>query len=682
MKKKIFYISAVLLLAEVSLKSKHAYSESEYIIQPHVIEKEKLPVNVTRTALNWHVVDHIAEGQADVGIIYGDNFDIGTIYGDHRKENIFLNLTYTVSSKVEQSLSDDQIFTSDYQGKYLQFKTATKNNEIILTETSPQTMMGMGLQMSFTGSCSVLDPNAPPDKQCAFTPSLITDRNSIDPKYFVPTRIEQKGNIGDEISEKSIAVLAQPGFQSRGADGQYIGLDLYLPNIGATPGNSISDTSSMKRKEKIENTALAGYSRVRKIIRSNYAKSVMGVTVHGFGGVWDGDNIEINMPLAAGAQILPDVDPSLVGSDKKANTNINNNLFNAASNTRLPDNSWTIYQAGLGSADHASVQDGLAVLPRAYFNTLWLGLSPVRETSSSYRFYYDPVGPERVLTHVGGEGGASANISFLSATDQQTINSQALDEFYVQAYLTMYARDVNFIGITTLNYETVYYPHLSYSGNLTGTSYAWRYYTGLLFTDIIKSYIGTDYTRHFWKNWLYTGAVIGYLNPDQDYYSRLESELSRRIGTWRKNTASVFTGFRYAFDRQDKDDMLDLTDYLRDPVDNVFNIGVGLNLNSWAEVKVAYNVGDVLPDSVDSSWSVSGNIKASDYIILQAFFTPYTSQESYGCSASIDLESILSKKANLMLGWKHQTYEYGSDPFDHQMTTEHDYYTLGFSYRW
>lgn len=438
-------ISVVILLVELLIKPEFAHSENEYIIQPYAIEKEKLSERATKTALNSHVFDHTTEGQVDVGVIYGDNIEVGMIYGDHRKENISLNFLYTVISEVEQSLSDDQVFTSDYRGKYLQFKTATKNHEITLTETSPQTMMGMSLQMSFTGSCSVLDPNADPDRQCSYIPSLITDRNSIDPKYFVPTRIEQKGNIGDEISEKSLAILTRPRFQSCGADGQYIGFDLYLHNIGAIPGNSISDTSSVERKEKIENTAFTGYSRIRKIIKSNYAKSVMGVTVHGFGEVWDGDNIEINMPLAVGAQVLPDVIPSLVGSDKKADTNINNNLFNAANNTSLPDNSWTIYQAGLSASDHVAVQDGVAILPTPYFNTLWFGLSPVRETSSSYRFYYDPVGQERVLTYVGGEGWASADISFLSATNHQIVNSQTLDEFYIQAYLGIYARDVNLI---------------------------------------------------------------------------------------------------------------------------------------------------------------------------------------------------------------------------------------------
>lgn len=204
----------------------------------------------------------------------------------------------------------------------------------------------------------------------------------------------------------------------------------------------------------------------------------------------------------------------------------------------------------------------------------------------------------------------------------------------------------------------------------------------MLLSDIIKAYVGTDYTRHFWKNWLYTGAVIGYLNPDQDYYSRLESELSRKIGTWKKNTASVFTGFRYAFDRPDKDDMLELTDYLRDPIDNVFNVGISLNFNSWAEVKTAYNVGGVLPDSVDSSWSVSGNVKVNDYLSFQAFFAPYTNQESYGCSVSLSAVNTDAEKADLTLGWKRHTYEYGRDPFDHQMTRAHDYYTLSFTYRW
>jgi hypothetical protein len=472
----------------------------EYIAAPRIIQNEKFSPHMTKIRLNGDMIDHTTKGHLNLGMVYGDSLNVNTVYGDNRNENLRLNALYRLKSEVEQSLSSKQVFTSDQQGDYFQLTTVTKNQQIVLTQSEPQTMQGMAVQMSFTGSCSAL-PNANqtanPNQQCAFTPSLITDRNSLDSKFFVPTRIVQSGNFADPVSDKTLAMLAQSGFQSIGENGQRVGIDLYAPNMGATPGNSSGNTSNITRVDNIKNIPLLGYSRVRKIIKANHNESVMGVTIHGLGGAWDGDNAGINFGVGAGAQLLPDVIPELAGSDDKANTNINGNLLNAAANTRIPENSWTIYQAGMGAADHASIKKGVLDTPIAHFNTVWLGLSPVRRTSVSSRFQYEATGAEQTLLTAGGEGGQLGNIAFVSASNQQTINSMILSNFYIQAYLTRFARDVNLVTTVEQNYKTTYHPHLSYSGNITGSNFAARYYTGLLMLNALKPYVGADYTQHF-----------------------------------------------------------------------------------------------------------------------------------------------------------------------------------------
>jgi len=346
---------------------------------PRIIPKEKLPPHVTTTPLNGQKINHTTNGA----------INSSTIWGAERSENLYLNAIYTLDSEVEQSLSRDQIFTSDYQGHYLQMMTVNKGHHITLTGTAPQTMQGEIMQMSFTGTCSALPGlgSNDPNRQCTFIPALVTDRDSIDPLFFMPIRMEQLGDYGDEISNETLDTLKQPGFQNVGEHGEGVGIDWYFPNIGSQPGNSDSTVSNMSRIEQINTLPLLGYARVRKIIKTNHAKSVMGLTIHGIGTVWENENADVNLALGAGAQLLPDVIPSLAGSDKKVNTNINLNLFNAANNTRLPKNSWTIYQARIGSAHHTSIKNGVKVMPNAHFNSLWLGLSPVRESRFSSRFF-------------------------------------------------------------------------------------------------------------------------------------------------------------------------------------------------------------------------------------------------------------------------------------------------------
>lgn len=677
MKYKSLKVFLVLMLFTISQSA--LSSPPEYITPPQLIKNEKFSPRMTKIRLNGDTIDHTTQGHFNLGTVYGDSLNIDTVYGNNRNENLRLNALYSLKSEVKQSLSRDQVFTSDQQGGYFQLMTATKNQQIVLTQSSPQTLQGMRIQMSFTGSCSVLanaNQAVNPNQQCSFTPSLITDRNSIDPTLFVPTRIIQSGKLGDPVSDKTLAILAQSGFQSLGENGQRVGVDLYAPNMGATSGNSTSNTSNVSRVDNIKNIPVLGYSRVRKIIKANHDEAVMGVTIHGLGGAWDGDNAGINFGIGAGAQLLPDVIPELAGSDNKVNTNINNNLLNAAANTRLPENSWTIYQAGMGAANHSSMKEGVLDVPIAHFNSVWLGLSPIRQTSLSSEFHYEATGEEKTLISTGGEGGKLDNIALVSSSNQQTINSMMLDKSYAQAYLTWLTRDVNLVTTIKQNYKTTYYPHLSYSGNVTGSSFAARYYTGLLLIpNKPRPYVGVDYTQNFLTSWIIHGSAILYpTNSDMDYFSRLDGNLSRRVNLWDKNSVTFFSGVRYAPNRKSN------TDYLNDPINNFLNVGTRFNVADWAQLEVAYNLGSVLPVSIPSSWSANGRIKINRYLSFGAFLIPYTKQKTYG--SSVTLSSGTIPEATLALGWQRQIINYGTDAFEHKLMTAYDFYNLNFSLNW
>ncbi len=653
---------------------------TEYITAPKLIQSENLSTRITKFFLNGHQINHTTQGSLNLGMLYGDSLKINSFYATNRNEDLQLDALYTIKNQVEQSLSTTQVFSSDQQGAYFQFQTATKNQQIVLTQSSPQTMQGMQIQMSFTGACSNLkDTNKTvnSNQQCAFTPSLVTDKTSIDPKFFIPTQIQQFSALGDPISNKTSTILAQPNFQSVGKNGEIVGIDIYTPNVGAIAGNSQSDTSQLSRQTHIKNIPLLGYSRIRKVIKANHKEAVIGLTIHGFGGVWDNDNAEVNFGLSAGAQLLPDVVPDLIGGNEKVDTNINNNLWNAAANIRLPENSWTIYQAAIGGAKHPSLQDGLVEMPAAHFNSFWVGLSPVRRISITSDFEYVATGSEKTLLTTGAEGGKQDNISFVSSSNQQTIDSESelVKDYYIQSYLTEFARDVNFISTTEIDYKTTYYPHLSYSGNLTGSDFVARYYTGLLLANNLKPYLGADYTQQFWQDWRIHGSAIVYLqNSDRDYFSRLDANFSRQFSLWDKTSVTAFSGFRYALNRSGNNNLLN------NPINNFVNLGLRLNTTNWLQLEVAYNLGGLLPVSIDSSLSANGQLKINQHVSLSAFLSPYSNQKSYG--AFVTLNTQTKPEVSVNLGWQHRQINYGNDPFEHPLKTEHDFWSMNISFNW
>ncbi|MCK5924597.1 MAG: hypothetical protein KAG10_01750, partial [Methylococcales bacterium] len=348
------------------------------------------------------------------------------------------------------------------------------------------------------------------------------------------------------------------------------------------------------------------------------------------------------------------------------------NLLNAANNTRLPLNSWTIYQAGLGAADHPTTENGIRIKPVAYFNTFWLGLSPVRESSFSFETRQEFTGAEKIIINAGGEGGKLDNVSFVSAVNDQKTTSGQLESFYVQAYLQFLNRDMNLISTTKLNYTTTYYPHLSYSGNVTGSNFAARYYGGVILSKHMKPYIGADYT-HNWKGWAFHGNAIYYYNQNQEYYSHAEGSLSKNFNIWKGYGLTLHSSARYAFERR-------VQQFLEEPIDNFVDAGVSLNFSHWATLGASYYFGDLLPDSIESAWKYNASLRPWKYIAFSAFFSPYNSQHTYGASMSIN-SATHPERVALTLGWQHQVYEYGEDAFGEDLKSEHDVFSANINFQ-
>ena len=624
--------------------SKLSNLNSDYIIPPTIAPKEKIHPFTTTLPLNGIPISHLTEWE-----LYG-----GATFGDDTNTSISAGGIVKVDGKITESLTKDNIYTVDQKGDYLQLQRIRETREVAVTRNEPHTMLGMQMQMSFTASCLVGEDIE--GKKCSYTPGLITDRDSLDPDFLLPTRIVQTANMNEVVTPESLAYMQLPGFQA-GANGQQVGLDLYFPNSGAFPGNTQGNQVFYQRKEEINNTQIGLYSKVRQIVKANHDKAVIGRTIRGFGLVTDSDNLLLNSAVQLGNLVLPDVKPHLQGSSKKVNTNINKNLFLAANNVRIPTSSYTFYHAGIGYAD--SLKPGIkrkSQIPRARFNSFWVGISPIIDRRIEKINRYKPTGKQRIIADGGGEGGVDSNVDLLSVVNGENFSANEVEDFYGQIYLTNFAQDVNLVTGNRFVEDIKYYPHISFTGNLQGSVDSWKYYTGVIGGKTIKAYAGSDYTRKFGNLNISTGA-IGYINPDRDYYSQIFSTISQKIGFSKKNNLILSSRFNYALDRENRIGQIQS----KAPASFV-TVGARANFGNVSLGLTNY-FDDIFPNSVEKALRTDLTINFGKSFRLSGYYTPIneaSSRSRYGAAAQLRLGGKYNSPT-ISLSWTNNFYDLGKD---------------------
>ncbi len=618
--------------------------DPNYLIPPRIAPKERINPLTTSLLLNGIPISHLTEWEI-IGL---------TSFGEDQNGSLDYNGILKIHSQIQESLTRDNIFTVEQTGSYVQLQTLRTSREVTTLRKEPQTLLGTQIQMSLVGSCIL--PNTPSDQQCTYTPGLVTDRNSIEPDFFVPTRINQTSNLGDVVTPESLAVMSLPGFQ-RGANGQEIGMDLYFPNAGALPGNNTGDTSVVTREENNQNTPTGFYSTVRQIVKANNEKAVIGRTIRGYGFILNDPNLALNSIFQLGNTVLPDANPKITGGKNPVNPNINRNLFAAANNTRLPVNSFAIYHAGVGEAKSPTNITNLNQVPNATFNSIWIGFSPVtfRRIESINR--YEPIGSQRVLANAGAEGGINSNVSLLSSVNGQEFSTANLQNFYTQIYVSNFQQDVNFVDGSRLTETTIYHPHFSFTGNITGSQNVFKYYTGVITGDIIKAYLGGDFTHRTTNGWTYSAGAIGYINPDREYYSQLVGSVSKRIPVNRTTNFVLSTGVNYALDREST-----IGSTISISPGSSVTTGVRLNMNSVSLGLVNY-FGDILPNSIANTLLADLELQLSKNFSLSAYYTPInetSSRSRYGTRAQLKLGNDYNSPS-LSLSWNNNEYNFGRD---------------------
>ncbi|GAX34638.1 hypothetical protein [Nodularia sp. NIES-3585] len=628
-------------------------AEQEYIIPPRVADEQKIHPRTTTIPLNGVLINHLTDRQ----------FSVGSSFSNNQNTTFDINGLFKLNGQVKENLTTNNIFTVDQIGEYLQLQTLRQKREITVDLREPRTMLGTQIQLSMTGSCIL--PGGNPDQICTYVPGLKS--GEINPDTLTPSRIFQTAQVGDVVETETLTAIREPGFQS-GANGQEVGIDLLLPNTGSFPGNSDGNQLSISRREEIENTPAATYSRLRQIVKVNDREAVMGRTVRGFSFILNDDNTLLNTALQLGYNFLPDIVPNIASSENRVNSNVNNNLFLAANNARLPASSLTAYHGGIARAQSVPLRAvNLSQVPAATFNSIWLGASPIVKRRSDITNRLEQISPQTVLTSGGGEGGYDSNVSFFSNINNQTFAAVDLQNYYTQVYVTMFNQEINNVTSNRYREETKYAPHLSFTGNVTGTQEAVRYYTGVISADEIKAYGGVDFSRNTSNGWNFSGGVIGYINPDIDYYSQITGSVGRRIRFSRNSNLVISTGVNYAFDRETR------------PNDFVNSMTLRARAN-FGNVWFGFTnyFGDIIPDSVKNTLVTSFGIQFNNNFSLSAYYNPLNENASrsvYGAGARFRLGTN-QNSPTLNLSWRNNEYDYGRDSADNELKINENIFTV------
>ncbi|MBW4510798.1 MAG: hypothetical protein KME64_30430 [Scytonematopsis contorta HA4267-MV1] len=647
-------------LAEEKLVDNNV-QDSNFIKPPTVAVNQKVNPFTTTFPLNGMTVNHLKESELSVETNFGDEINTTFDY----------NGLFKIDNQIRESLTKDNIFTLEQTGSYIQLQTIRTRNEVTLTTKEPQTLLGTEIQLSLTASCLFGTGNS--NQQCTYTPGLFTDKDSIDPDTLLPRRIIQTSNVGDILTPESIAAIREPGFQS-GANGQNVGVDIFFSNSGGFFGNNQSSRSSVRREENNRNSPAGFYSTVRQIVRANDKEAVIGRTVRGFGFIANDKNALLNSAVQLSGLILPDMVPEIEGSGNPVNTNINQNLFLAANNVRLPANSFTFYHGGVGRAQTPLSGGSLNQLPPGIFDSVWIGVSPVTKRSLSNSSRYETIGSRQVLASAGGEGGVESNVNLTSLVNGQAFSNSNLDNFYGQVYLTMFNQEANFISTSKYTEDINYYPHISISGNITGYNDVWRYYGGIIGGEKLNAYIGTDYTKNTLNGWNYSVGGIFYTNPDTDYYSQVQGSVSKTFTLGGNNNLVLSSGLNYALNRK-----MEIGGTIFDSPASSVTLGARANLGSFSLGLVNYFDG-ILPNSIGNTLLADLTIKFSENFILSAYYTPInenSSRSRYGVQAQFKFGDN-DKSSSLNLSWTNNEYDFGSDPGGNKLDVSNNVFKVLF----
>ena len=398
-------------------------------------------------------------------------------------------------------------------------------------------LLGFNLDLSLTGRC--IPPGSSVDDFCTYTPGFSTDPSLVNPDTLVPAAFVFTSEFGQVIPEAVHRSLFAPGFQ-RGADvpgGPLVGADLDIVNAGFAAFPRIPLSGSRHEETHLRFVPTAAF--IEQTLSTNSIEAAATRTTRAFvlPARDEIDGAYLAMQLAA--WVLPSVNETVGYMDGTPNGSVSNNLFNSLNNARVPTGSYTIFQTGRANVVHSTTPPrSAAETPVAQYTGFWMGMSPVRKVRTTQRLQFIQTG-DRVSVNDPNfdEGGLGtpfgdlldSGISLIDESNQSVtnVNLQNVDDLYVQLGLDATRQDAVRRLTTTDTTDYRLAPHLSFNGNRTGGETVLRYYTGLIFSEEINAYVGTDFTLATESGWNAYARLDLYSAPDIDYRSEAELRGSR-----------------------------------------------------------------------------------------------------------------------------------------------------------
>jgi hypothetical protein len=626
--------------------------DPRYQLAPRPVNIKQLNPALTRTVINDVPLTHQTQIEVTGGIDTGDRTNT----------NISLNATRLDNPTAQESVSNNRIYRTEYNSNYSQLRTVRQQRDITTTTISPQIVSGFRQQISFVGDCITgVGPATGAKQLCTYLPGLKTDESSIDPKTLIPRRFLAPSKFGDVVTSESLLAITAPGFQG-GANGQFLGLDLYFPKVGTQA--SEDKNPNFERFESISNVPAISIGQTNQVILANGRETAIARTVHGYNYVLNDRNSGWMAGLQAATALLPNVEPFLPSGKKGGSVEVDRSLLLAANNNRIPENSLTSYYGGIGSGLTPTNRNAST----STYRGIWFGFSPVTDRQVLSSDALENISAERTIQSAGGEGGVDTDTSVTVVANNESFNSAGISNAYIQTYLTRYERDAIGRNSSTIRERTSYQPHISATGNVTTLDSVLRYYTGVILnlnqassaTNTHKAYVGVDYFKVEPNGFSYNLAAIGYANPDPDYYSKLTINATKQIPLGKNPAYSleVSSNLNYVLDGAKVFDAVNFRS-----ASSFLSFSARTNLSD-VSLGTTYYMSTTLPNSIGNLLSTNASWRVSPGLTLSGYYTPVNdnaARSPFGASANIRLGSS-STSPTLSLSWNRNETDLGVNP--------------------
>ncbi len=610
-------------------------ADPRFIIPPSELDPAIVDPFSTQFVLNGNKISHFTQTIVKTGYESG-NF---------RTSDLNFDVYKVIKAENVQSVTNDVVLRVDSKIETVGVRSIERERDITVAVAKPQTLLGVRQQVSLDGDC--LDGSG---RTCTFLPGIKIDESNLN-RQLQPTGVTITSQFGDVIDPASVAATREPGFQG-GANGANYGVDLNVPAIGlVTTPWSENPRLTGSRREDLTSTVAVNYTRMNQNFATNGTESVLGRTIRSATFLNGDRNQNINLGVVALGQVLPEVQPSIAAGKAGTRIVVNPNLYRAANAVRIPDNSQTVYQAGLGYA--ASRGADPKIPPGASHNALWIGLSPVVERQVVRDYSYITRRDPQIVNSGGGEGGS---VPVAVNLNNFGFNSGSIQNVYSQGYITVYNRDVDRVDVETIRQKTDYFPHISFTGTSLTENTLLRYFTGAIASvgseskapQNIKAYVGADYSIVNPRGLSYSFGGVGYLNPDPEYSTQLFVNTNQAIslGANPRNNLTIGVNANYIVDGSISIQSLPVRS-----AQSFVNAGVNVNLGDVSFGGTQF-VGNILPESTDSKTIFNVGWKVTDRLNVGAFYTASDrniSTNPYGANVSFALDP--SSNSVLYLGW-------------------------------